>query len=64
MEVVGESAFENNQKVQFVVVPKSVKRMDAYVFWGCDNLEEVVLGKGLTSVDEYAFSGCTGLKQY
>lgn len=63
VEVVGESAFENNQKVQFVVVPKSVKRLDAYVFWGCDNLEEVVLGKGLTSVDEYAFSGCTGLKQ-
>ena len=26
VEVVGESAFENNQKVQFVVVPKSVKR--------------------------------------
>ena len=63
VEVVGESAFENNQKVQFVVVPKSVKRMDAYVFWGCNHLEEVVLGKGLTSVDEYAFSGCTGLKQ-
>lgn len=63
VEVVGESAFENNQKVQFVVVPKSVKRLDAYVFWGCNNLEEVVLGKGLTSVDEYAFSGCTGLKQ-
>jgi len=63
VEVVGESAFENDQKVQFVVVPKSVKRLDAYVFWGCNNLEEVVLGKGLTSVDEYAFSGCTGLKQ-
>ena len=63
VEVVGESAFENNQKVQFVVVPKSVKRLDAYVFWGCNHLEEVVLGKGLTSVDEYAFSGCTGLKQ-
>ena len=63
VEVVGESAFENNQKVQLVVVPKSVKRMDAYVFWGCDNLEEVVLGKGLTAVDEYAFAGCTGLKQ-
>ena len=63
VEVVGESAFENNQKVQFVVIPKSVKRLDAYVFWGCDNLEEVVLGKGLTAVDEYAFAGCTGLKQ-
>ena len=40
-----------------------MKRLDAYVFWGCNHLEEVVLGKGLTSVDEYAFSGCTGLKQ-
>lgn len=63
VEVVGESAFENNQKVQLVVIPKSVKRLDAYVFWGCNNLEEVVLGKGLTSVDEYSFAGCTGLKQ-
>ena len=63
VEVVGESAFENNQKVQFVVVPKSVKRLDAYVFWGCNHLEEVVLGKGLTTVDEYSFAGCTGLKQ-
>lgn len=63
VEVVGESAFENNQKVQFVVIPKSVKRLDACVFWGCNNLEEVVLGKGLTAVDEYSFAGCTGLKQ-
>lgn len=63
VEVVGESAFENNQKVQFVVIPKSVKRLDVYVFWGCNNLEEVVLGKGLTAVDEYSFAGCTGLKQ-
>lgn len=63
VEVVGESAFENNQKVQFVVIPKSVKHLDAYVFWGCNNLEEVVLGKGLTAVDEYSFAGCTGLKQ-
>ncbi len=63
VEVVGESAFENNQKVQFVVIPKSVKRLNAYVFWGCNNLEEVVLGKGLTAVDEYSFAGCTGLKQ-
>lgn len=63
VEVVGESAFENNQKVQFVVIPKSVKRLDAYVFWGCNNLEEVVLGKGLTAVNEYSFAGCTGLKQ-
>lgn len=63
VEVVGESAFENNQKVLFVVIPKSVKRLDAYVFWGCNNLEEVVLGKGLTAVDEYSFAGCTGLKQ-
>lgn len=63
VEVVGESAFENNQKVQFVVIPKSVKRLDAYVFWGCNNLEEVVLGKGLTAVDEYSFAGCTRLKQ-
>ena len=47
VEVVGESAFENNQKVQFVVVPKSVKRMDAYVFWAVIIWKRLYLAKVL-----------------
>ena len=63
VEVIGESAFEDNTRVELVVIPKSVKRIESYAFWGCDNLDTVVLGKGLTEVGDYAFAGCKGLEQ-
>lgn len=63
VEVIGEGAFEDNTKVELVVIPNSVRRIEAYAFWGCDNLDTVVLGKGLTAVGDYAFTGCSGLKQ-
>jgi len=63
VETIGEGAFEDNTRVELVVVPNSVKRIDAYAFWGCDNLDTVVLGKGLTAVGDFAFAGCGGLEQ-
>lgn len=63
VEVIGKNAFEDNIKVELVVLPNSVIRIEEYAFWGCDNLDTVVLGKGLTSVGDYAFAGCKGLKE-
>ena len=63
VEVIGKSAFEDNTRVELVVIPKSVKRIESYAFWGCDNLDTVVLGKGLTDVGDYAFASCKGLEQ-
>lgn len=63
VEVIGESAFENNTTVELVVVPNSVKRIEKYAFWGCDNLEQVVLGKGITEIGDFAFANCKGLEQ-
>lgn len=63
VEIVGESAFEDNVRIELVVLPNSVKRIEAYAFWGCDNLDTVVLGRGLTEVGDYAFAGCKGLEQ-
>lgn len=42
--------------------PDSVKDVEKYAFWGCDNIKQVYFGKGLTSIPEYAFSNCRGLK--
>ncbi len=42
--------------------PDSVKDIDKYAFWGCDNIRQVYFGKGLTVIPEYAFSNCRGLK--
>lgn len=63
VEIIGESAFENNTYVERVVIPDSVQEIEPYAFWGCDNLETVILGKGLSEVGDYAFAGCKGLKQ-
>ncbi|MCM1214330.1 MAG: leucine-rich repeat domain-containing protein [Lachnospiraceae bacterium] len=63
VEVIGEGAFEDNTRVELVVVPNSVRRIESYAFWGCDNLDTVVLGKGLTEVGDLAFAGCGGLEQ-
>ncbi len=63
VEIIGESAFEENTHIEVVTIPNTVKRIDAYVFWGCNNLNTVVLGGGLTDVGDYAFAGCKGLKQ-
>lgn len=42
--------------------PDSVKDIEKYAFWGCDNIRQVYFGKGITAIPEYAFSNCRGLK--
>lgn len=63
VEVIGESAFEDNTAVEQVALPNSVEKIEAYAFWGCDNLTSVTLGKGMSEVGDYAFANCKGLKQ-
>jgi len=63
VEVIGEGAFEDNTRVELVVLPNSVERIEPYAFWGCEKLDTVVLGKGMTEVGDYAFAGCGGLEQ-
>ena len=63
VEVIGRSAFENNNVVKTVTIPDSVEKMEEYAFWGCSNLEEVVLGEGLYEVADFAFAACESLKK-
>lgn len=42
--------------------PDSVKKIEKYAFWGCDQLKQIYFGRGLTTIPEYAFSNCKGLK--
>lgn len=63
VEVIGESAFEENDVIQKVIIPDSVKQIEEYAFWGCDRLSTVTLGKGLTEIGDYSFTNCKGLKE-
>ena len=38
VEVIAEGAFEGNSYVELVVLPKSVKEIEPYAFWNCENL--------------------------
>ena len=57
VEVISKDAFEQNTNIESVFIPNSVKRIEPYAFWWCDNLHTVTLGTGLTEVGDYAFAG-------
>lgn len=63
VEIIGRSAFENNNVVKKVTIPDSVKTIEEYAFWGCNKLESVSLGKGLYEVGDFAFAACENLKE-
>lgn len=44
-------------------VPRTVKEIKGYAFWGNPYLERVVLGSGLYEIPNYAFSNCLNLRQ-
>lgn len=44
-------------------VPRTVKEIKGYAFWGNPYLERVVLGGGLYEIPAYAFSNCVNLKE-
>lgn len=44
-------------------VPRTVKEIKGYAFWGNPYLERVVLGGGLYEIPTYAFSNCVNLRE-
>ncbi len=44
-------------------VPRTVKEIKGYAFWGNPYLERVVLGGGVYEIPIYAFSNCVNLKE-
>ena len=63
VEVIGQSAFENQQTLEQVVLPNSLRRIDPYAFWGCNNLKTISFGRKLNEIGDYSFTSCQGLKE-
>ncbi len=51
---IGDSAFEDNQKIHSVVLPATAFKIGKHAFSGCLNLESVT-GSGITEVDDNSF---------
>ena len=61
IEVIGDSAFRDNEYLETVVLPQGVTHIGAGAFSGCYRLTEVHLPDTLISIGEEAFSDCTEL---
>lgn len=57
---IAKSAFEDNSKLEKIIIPSSVSYIGKNAFKNCKNLAEVVI-EGCAVIDDNAFSGCEKL---
>lgn len=54
---IGESAFENHERLEKVKLPSTLRKIDKFAFYGCTALKSLELPKGLIDIEDYAFYG-------
>lgn len=59
--IIGELAFADNQNLQSITIPDTIKTIKARAFSGCSSLSLINWGKNISTICESAFSG-TGLQ--
>lgn len=60
---IGDSAFENNDSIEHVTLPKQLKNIRNNAFKNCKNLKSVDIPSSVNVIEEYGFSQCTSLKE-
>ena len=58
---IGNSVFQNNLSLRYVVIPDSVTLIKSNAFSGCKRLSSIRLSNSLITIESDAFSGCTSL---
>ena len=60
--LIGGWAFNNNQNIENLIIPDSVKVICEDAFAWCESLKTVDLGAGVKIIEDSAFSGCENLR--
>lgn len=60
---IGKGAFEENESVEKIIVPKGVELIEKNAFKGCISLEEAVLPESCTNIGVSAFEDCKILRK-
>ena len=60
--LIGGFAFVNNQNIETLIIPDSVKIICESAFDWCENLKTVNLGMGVEIIEDGAFGGCESLR--
>ncbi len=64
LNTIGYNAFANCESITQIILPNSMKIIDAYAFADCIALESIILNSGLTTIREGAFRKCQSLKSF
>ncbi len=59
--MIGNSAFNDHNRLTSVTIPDSVTEIGQYAFFGCTKLISITIPDSVTKIGQYAFSGCTKL---
>ena len=62
LEKIGSSSFAGCKSIKSVIIPDSVRIIEASAFKDCYSIASLSVGDGVTEIEEYAFSGCTGIE--
>ena len=62
---IGKYAFDSYSKIQTVIIPDSVKKIESFAFNYCDNLTEIIYlnDGGVLTIEDYAFNNCRVLSE-
>lgn len=60
---IGESAFENNDSIERVTLPKQLKNIRKNAFRNCKNLKTINIPSSVNVIEECSFANCTSLKK-
>ncbi len=58
INTIGYAAFSKKEKIESVILPKSVTKIEDEAFWNCINLNKVVIHGEDVEIGGHAFSGC------
>lgn len=60
---IGHSAFFYCKKLDSVVLPNELSKVNSGILSGCSGMQRLFIGKNVDSIDVNAFSYCTSLKE-
>lgn len=64
VKAIPAGIFENQNKIESIVIPDSVELIGEDAFRNCSSLENLTLSESVTEIDHGAFSGCVSLIEF
>ena len=58
VNTISDSAFQGNTKIEKVVIPYTIERIENFAFQNCSNLKEIEFSEGLKVIGDSTFWGC------